>query len=124
MDRLNPELKQAAQALGHALKDAPSLQVYTAAVARMAGDAQATTLLDELERVQSDMRVRQANGEVTPADTARLRQLQQEVQAHPTIATFLAAQQNVLAYLPEVNQALGDLLGVDFASLGRVSTCC
>ena len=124
MKELAPELKHATQNLGKALKNVPALRAYADAIVRMEADAQATALLDELQRVQADMRARQSNGGVTADDTARLRQLQAEVQAHPTIAAFLAADQQAKAYLPQVNQAISNLLGIDFASLGRVSGCC
>ena len=124
MKELPPELKQAAQNLGSALKNTSPLRAYADARTQMNADAQATALLDELQRAQTNLRVRQSNGGVTADDLARLRQLQSEAQAHPTIAASLAADQQVKAYLPQVNQAISNLLGIDFASLGRVSGCC
>ena len=124
MNELTPELKQAAQALGDALKNTPPLRAYADATAKMEADAQATALLDELQRVQSDIRMRQSNGGVTQDDITRLRQLQSDVQTHPTIAAFIEVEQKANAYLPYVNQSISDLLGIDFASLGRVSGCC
>ena len=124
MKELSSEMKQAVQNLGNALKSTPLLRAYADAISKMTVDAQATALLDELQRVQADIRVHQSNGGVTQQDTERLRQLQFDVQAHPTIAAFLAADQQAKAYLPQVNQAISDLLGIDFASLGRVSGCC
>lgn len=90
----------------------------------MEADRRATNLLDALQRVQADLRVRQSNGGITQADTACLRHLQAEVQAYPTIAAFLAADQAAKAYLPQVNQHISDLIGIDFASLGRTQGCC
>jgi cell fate (sporulation/competence/biofilm development) regulator YlbF (YheA/YmcA/DUF963 family) len=124
MKELPPELKQAALELGSALKNTTPLRAYADAHTQMNADVQATALLDELERVQANVRVHQSNGGVTADDLARLRQLQSEAQSHPTIAAFTVADQQVKAYLPQVNQAISDLLGIDFASLGRVSGCC
>lgn len=124
MKELPPELKQATQRLGGALKNTPLLRAHTDALAKMEADARATALLDELQHAQADLRARQSNGGVTADEVARLRQLQAEAQAHPTIAAFIAAEQIAKAYLPQVNQAISDLLGIDFASLGRVSGCC
>jgi cell fate (sporulation/competence/biofilm development) regulator YlbF (YheA/YmcA/DUF963 family) len=121
MKELPPELKQAALQLGSALKNTAPLRTYADARVQMKADTQATALLDELQRAQAD--VRQSNG-VTADDIARLRQVQSEVQSHPTIAAFIAAEQKAKAYLPQVNQAISDLLGIDFASLGRVQGCC
>ncbi len=123
MNELRPELKQAAQVLGNVLKNTPSLRAYEDASAKMVADAQATALLDELERVQSDIRVRQSNGGVTQADITHLRELQLQVQTHPTISAFLEAQQEATAYLPQVNQEISRLLGIDFASLVAPASC-
>jgi cell fate (sporulation/competence/biofilm development) regulator YlbF (YheA/YmcA/DUF963 family) len=120
---LPPEVKHAAQVLGDALKNTPPLRSYAEAAAKMEADAQATALLDELQRVQSDIRVRQSNGGISQAEIARLRRLQYDVQTHPTIAALVEAQQVATAYLPDVNQEISQLLGIDFATLGRVNTC-
>ncbi len=124
MKKLPPELKQAGQTLSEAVKQAPPLWAYAEALAKMDADRSATELLDELQRVQADLRVRQSNGGITQADTARLRQLQADVQAHPMIAAFLTADRAAKAYLPQVNQHISNLIGIDFASLGRTQGCC
>ncbi len=124
MKKLTPELQQAVQTLNAALKESPPLRMYTAALVKMEADPSATGLLDELQRVQADLRVRQSNGSITHEDTARLRQLQADVQAHPKIAAFLAADQEAKTYLPVVNNLISDLIGIDFASLGRIKGCC
>ena len=120
---LQTEVKQAAQALGDALKDTPTLRAYAQASARLEADADASGLLDELGRVQADLRIRQSNGGISQTDIAHLRRLQSDVQSNPTIAAYVEAQQMATFYLPEVNQAISEMLGVDFASLGRVNTC-
>jgi cell fate (sporulation/competence/biofilm development) regulator YlbF (YheA/YmcA/DUF963 family) len=124
MKELQPNLKHATQDLGNALKNTPSLRAYLGAKERMATDAQAIALLDEFQRVQSDIRVRQSDSSLTQADLTRLRQLQSDVQTNPTIAAFGAAEQEAKSYVRQVNLVISDLLGIDFASLGRVSGCC
>ena len=124
MKKLPPELKQAVQTLSEAVKQSPPQRAYGEALAKMEADRSATDLLDELQRLQADLRVRQSNGGITQADTRRLRRLQADVQAHATIAAFLKADQEAKAYLPQVNQHISDLIGIDFASLGRTQGCC
>lgn len=124
MKELQPDLKHATQDLGNALKNTPSLRAYLDAAERMAIDAQATALLDEFQRVQSDIRVRQSDGSLTQSDLTRLRQLQSDVHTNPTIAAFSAAEQEAKSYVRQVNLVISDLLGIDFASLGRESGCC
>lgn len=123
MTQLKPELKQAAQTLGQALKNTPALRAYAEASARLEADEEATGLLDELQRAQADVRTRQSNGGVSQADLARLRQLQNGVQSNRTIADFIEAQQIATLYLPEVNLEISKLLGADFATLARVNKC-
>ncbi len=124
MGDLRPEVKTAAQALGHALKNTTPLDEYAKATARLEGDDEAKGLLDELQRVQADVRLRQTDGGVSAADLERLRHLQSAVQAHPTIAAFIDAQLRAQASLRQVNVEISERLGVDFATLGRVSNCC
>ncbi len=124
MGDLRPEVKTTAQALGHALKSTAPLDEYTKATARLEADGEATGLLDELQRVQAEVRLRQSDGGVSAADLERLRHLQSTVQTHPTIAAFIDAQLQAQASLRQVNAAISERLGVDFATLGRVSNCC
>ena len=124
MKRLPPELEQAVHTLNEAVKQSPPLRSYAEALAKMEADRSATGLLDELERVQTDIRVRESDSGITQADTVRLRQLQADVQAHPAIAAFLEADQEARAYLSQVNGLISDLIGIDFASLGRPKGCC
>jgi len=123
VNELRPEVKQAAQVLGNVLKNTPPLRAYADAIATMTADAEATALLDQLQDLQADIRVRQSNGGVSQEDLARLRQLQSQVQTHPTIAAFIEAQQSATAYLPQVNQEISQLLGIDFASLAAPASC-
>ncbi len=92
MKILHPELAQAARTLGNAIAQTKPLREYREATDRLAGDREATALLDELQRMQADIRLRQNNGSVTAADLARLRDLQSRVKSHPTIAAFGEAQ--------------------------------
>ncbi len=124
MKTINRELAEAARALGTALAQTAPIREYREATDRMASDSQATALLDELQQVQADTRVRQNNGKVTRQEIEHLRDLQSRVQVHPSIVAFMQAQLQAQAYLPAVNRELSDLLGVDFATLGRVSNCC
>ncbi len=124
MGELRPEVKTAAQALGHALKTTAPLDEYARVTARLEVDGEATGLLDELQRVQAEVRLRQNDSGVSPADLERLRYLQSTVRAQPAIAAFIEAQSQAQVFLRQVNLEISERLGVDFATLGRVSNCC
>ena len=60
---------------------------------------------------------------VTQADLDQLRVFQREVQSNHVIIEYARAQQDAIAYLREINQEIGELLGVDFAALAGRSSC-
>lgn len=123
MPQVSPELLRAARALGAALKETTPLREYAYAVANLDADIQATALMDELQRAQAALRVKQANGGVSTDDIVRLRELQDAAQTNPTISAFINAQQVAQVQLPQVNQAISEQLGIDFAALGKSKTC-
>ncbi len=120
---LPPNVSNATRRLADALKRADPIETYRDAQARLEADPQATTLLDQLAAAQADLRVRQSDGTVTQADIDYARALQSQVQANSTIMSYVEAQQGADTYLVEVNLAISQLLGIDFASLARTCSC-
>ena len=102
--RLPPNLQEALEALAENLAQAEPLVLYR----------QAQTRLEA---------ARQARGAITQADIDQLRALQRQVQTNRTIMDSAGAQQAAIAYLPEVNQEISQLLGVDFAALAGPASC-
>ncbi len=123
MTELKPELRLAAQALGESVKKSPAFVAYQDAIRKLEADEKASQLLDELQRVQADIRARQSSGTMNEKDVARLGELQGQVQSNRTISVFMEAEQIAALCLPELNQAISEMLGIDFAALGRVKTC-
>ena len=120
---LPPELLAATEALAEQMLHAEPIARYHRAGARLKADMQAGTLLERLSAAQADLRLRQAQGQVTLDEIRSLRALQEEVRSNPMIMEYVLAQQEALAYLPEVNQKISELLGVDFASLAGPASC-
>ncbi len=120
---LPPKVSNATRRLADALKRADPIEAYHDAEALFLADAQATALLDQLAAAQADLRVRQSDGTVTQADIDHARALQSQVQANSTIMSYVEAQQTANTYLVEVNLAISQLLGIDFASLARTCGC-
>jgi cell fate (sporulation/competence/biofilm development) regulator YlbF (YheA/YmcA/DUF963 family) len=73
---------------------------------------------------QAQVRKHQGDGTITQFDVDRLRSLQRQVQVNSTLMSYASAQQTALAYLPEVNVEISQLLGLDFASLAGPPGCC
>ena len=125
MDTLTPQLKDAITALGAAIKRLPEMQAYREATSRMDADADTTNLIDHVQRLQAELRVKQANAPVTRDDIARLRHLQQAVQTQPAFIALMTAQQAAQACLPLINQEISQMLGIDFAALAApAGGCC
>lgn len=124
MPQVSAELLRAARALGETLKQTTPFRAYASAVVALDADHDATTLLDELAAAQAALRVNPTNGGGSAAALARLRELQNAAHTNPTIAAFITAQQDIQGYLPLVNQAISEQLGIDFAALGKTRGCC
>lgn len=121
---LPPPLVEVIETLAVALLSAESLATYRQAAATLEADPDSTALLNHFSAVQSEVRKRQRDGTITQFDVDRLRSLQRQVQVNSTIMSYASAQQTALAYLPEVNLEISQLLGLDFASLAGPSGCC
>lgn len=112
-----PELATAAENLAASLWAAPPLAAYRQAQENLEAEPEAQALLESLLTQQNELRLKQMNGRITQADIDALRALQGQVQRNKTIMDYVMAQQDALAYLPEVNQSISQWLGFDFAAL-------
>lgn len=120
---LPAEVQEALEALAENLLHAEPIVAYHQAQARLNASKQAHNILERLSTAQADLRTRQGRNAVTQADVEQVRVLQREAQANRLILDYANAQQAAVAYLPEVNQEISDLLGVDFAALAGRESC-
>ena len=120
---LPPAVLAAAETLAAAVTRVEPIAAYRRAQVRFEADLHARTLLKHLSTAQADLRVRQSRGTLTQADVNKLRALQQEVGSNDIIMEYIEAQQAAIAYLPEVNQEIGQLLGMDFAAMAGPASC-
>jgi cell fate (sporulation/competence/biofilm development) regulator YlbF (YheA/YmcA/DUF963 family) len=109
--------------LAEQLLHAEPIVLYHRAKARLDRDTEARELLTRFASAQADLRARQSRNAVTQADVDLMRALQREVQSNHIILEHAQAQQAAAAYLPEVNQEISQLLGIDFASLAGPGSC-
>lgn len=117
------EIKTAAEQLAAAILQAEPVAAYHQAKTRLDGSPQARELLERFLKAQADVRVRQSQNAVTQADVDELRALQRQVQSNPIIIDYAETQQAAVAYLPRINREISQLLGIDFASLAKRSSC-
>lgn len=120
---LPSNLLTATERLATVITSAEPIAAYLQAKARLDNDPQARDLLECVSSAQSDLRLRQVNGNITQADLDHLRTLQLQVQSNRLIMDYAETQQAAIAYLPQVNQEISQLIGVDFASLTGPASC-
>ena len=120
---LPSDLLEALETLAESLAHAEPIVLYRQAQARLEADHHAYDLLKRLSAAQADLRIRQAHSAVTQVDVDQVRTLQREAQSNHMIMAYVKAQQVANAYLPAVNQEISALLGVDFATLARSTSC-
>lgn len=120
---LPERLQEAVEVLSENLLAAEPFVLYDRAQIRLNADRQAKSLLEQLSTLQAKIRSGQINGGVTQKDIDQLRTLQGEVQENQTIMEYARAQQTASDYLREINQEISQLVGMDFASLARQTSC-
>ena len=122
-DNLPPELYEATDGLIQNLLASEPFLAYQQSRVQMKSDSQAQTLIERLSALQTELRRKQTNGSVTQADIEELRAVQAQVQANATLMAYASTQQDAVNFLREINQEISQLLGVDFATLAKQSTC-
>lgn len=121
---LPSNLLAATETLAENLLASEPFTAYHAAQARLNADAGARALLQRLSQSQANLRQKQARRTVTQSEVDQLRVLQSAVQADRTITDYARAQQAAVGFLREINQEIGELIGVDFAALAKRPGCC
>lgn len=122
-DNLPPELYEATDGMIQNLLASEPFLAYQQSRVQMKSDSQAQTLIERLSALQTELRRKQTNGSVTQADIEELRAVQAQVQANATLMAYASTQQDAVNFLREINQEISQLLGMDFATLTKQSTC-
>jgi cell fate (sporulation/competence/biofilm development) regulator YlbF (YheA/YmcA/DUF963 family) len=121
---LPDKVRAALEQLVVSLRQAEPLAAYYQAETNLHADAASVELLERFVSAQNHLRRQQASGDLTQAEMERLRLLQTQVKANVLILTYAQSQQEALAYLPEINYEISQLLGLDFAAMAGPSGCC
>ena len=122
---LTAELIEAIEMLAENVLASEPFVRFKDACTSFEADAKASRLLRDLVDAQNSLRVRQASGGLSQDDIAQFRALQTEAQANRLIGSYIQTQSDAMASLIEINQEIGQALGVDFAALARrPSSCC
>lgn len=115
---LDPTVEEAAREFALKLRQASPIAEFWQAKERMEADKGAQRLLAELQDRQQRLLFKQQNGgNITQEEIDALRRLQWEAQRNPVIMGYVQAQQQALAFVPQVNMEISQLLGFDFGGL-------
>ncbi len=121
---LQPQMTEAAIHFGKNLVASEPYVRYQQAEQALKDDEAALGLLNNLSMTQERIRKAQSGGTITPEDLKALGDLQTQVQADPIIMDYTTRQQELNAYLQEINIEISQLLGINFALIARRSSCC
>jgi cell fate (sporulation/competence/biofilm development) regulator YlbF (YheA/YmcA/DUF963 family) len=118
MTNLSPELQQAAQDFGLALRQHESVQQYLQAVASLTADAEAQALDEQFETIRADLVARQRAGEDLPSDEVQaFYSLRAAVATDQLIETRDYALNMAKGYLANVGADLNRALGLDYVTI-------
>src|SRR5512143_244642 len=120
---LTSRMQEATQSLIDNLLASQAFVRYQQAHTRLSADSDARALLNQLAQSQAHLRQQQTSGGVTQAEIDSLRELQQKVQHNQVIMAYAQSQQEAVNFLREINNEIGGLLGINFASLANHATC-
>jgi cell fate (sporulation/competence/biofilm development) regulator YlbF (YheA/YmcA/DUF963 family) len=118
MTTLSPELEQAAQDFGLALRQHEAIQPVLQAVADLAADAEAAELDERFETVRANLVARQRAGEDLPADEVQaFYALREEVVGNSLVEQRDHALTMAKGYLANVGADFNRALGLDFVTI-------
>ncbi|MBK8904295.1 MAG: YlbF family regulator [Anaerolineaceae bacterium] len=118
MTTLSPELQQAAQEFGRALRDHDAVQQYLQAVANLTADAAASQLDEQFESVRAALVARQRAGEDLPIDEVQaFYALREKVVGNAQIEHRDHALTMAKGYLANVGADLNRAAGLDFITM-------
>ena len=122
---LTTEINDAALAFGRALRQAPAVAAYRAAVDAFDADRSAPQVMATLQASQASyLRTEQAGLTPSHEQFDQLRRSQAAVRANEVLMNQLRATNTVKRYLPVAAGEVSAALGADYASLIAPSTGC
>ena len=117
------ELTSAITNLAENIKFSDAISRYQVAQEKFKQDQTANQIMEELSEAQKMIRQKQMDNQVTADDLQALRTLQNKALENKVINSYTYSQQEAVGHLREINAEISNLLGIDFASLAKKTTC-
>jgi cell fate (sporulation/competence/biofilm development) regulator YlbF (YheA/YmcA/DUF963 family) len=119
------DINDAALAFGLALRQAPAVAAYLAAVEAFEADPSAPQVMAALQTAQASyLRTEQAGLTPSQEQVDQLRSSQATLRSNEVVMNHLRATNTVKKYLPMAASAVSAALGADYASLIAPATGC
>jgi cell fate (sporulation/competence/biofilm development) regulator YlbF (YheA/YmcA/DUF963 family) len=109
LDSRESVLRRTEEFIG-ALKATPVVRRFDEAARRFEADQEVQSLMGVLRRFQQA----QQNGGLSSSELEDVRDAQARIRNHSVVQEFLRARDAVGAFLQETNQAISEVLGLDF----------
>lgn len=107
---VGPSVLQRTEEFIEALRATPAIRRFKEASRRFEADQEVQSLLGRLQRFQQA----QQRGTATSTEVQDARDAQARIQRHPLVREFLAARNGAGALFLQTNQAISEVMGIDF----------
>lgn len=121
---MNLPMTQAADEFIEILKEVPEIASFIAAQSAMEASAELSELRSRYDRAVQEFQEKRMKGSLSQKDIDELKKLQKEIQSHILWQNFMDRRSEAVALLRELNSAMGEVLGFDFASAAASSAGC
>ena len=116
------DLESLGRDLGEAIARTPEYRQFETAREAVEDDEAAQERIAEFEQLRQEFVAARNTGSATQSDVERVKEAQAELHSVPAMAEFLAAREELVARLEDVNEAVSEPLAVDVG--GEAGGCC
>jgi cell fate (sporulation/competence/biofilm development) regulator YlbF (YheA/YmcA/DUF963 family) len=112
---MDKEVERRGDMLGQSLANTKVMQELAGKEAELAEDQELQELLEEIGRLEEEVRLKQQEGNFSLQDLQRLKEIQAVVHGRKLFQEYTAAYQQAAIFLASVNQEISAALGFDFS---------
>lgn len=120
---LKIEVDQAIREFAMALTEAEEFRTFEIAAQNLRQDAEAQEAIRDFQEKQSALQMMLMLNAVSSEDRQELQRLQEAFVSHPTVATYLQAQEDLTAVCQAVAQMLNESTGLSFSAACGPGCC-
>ncbi|MFO7623781.1 MAG: YlbF family regulator [Anaerolineales bacterium] len=117
------DIEQAVRDFAMSLTESEEFQAFEIAAQNLRQDTEAQEAIRAFQEKQSSLQMMLMLNAVSPEDRQELERLQKAFIAHPTVAAYLQAQDNLTAVCQTVAQMLNESTGLSFSAACGPGCC-